>query len=88
MKEKYVGTDIQAVIAGIKEELQAKGKSLKAVYFVACGGSEASIAAGKDMLGTGGRKIQQQPVCARYAEDAGRQLHRGLLHPKGNGGDH
>ena len=52
MKEKYVGTDVKAVIAGIKADLQAKGKSLKAVYFVACGGSEASIAAGKYMLAT------------------------------------
>ena len=52
MKEKYVGTDVKAVIAGIKAELLAKGKNLKAVYFVACGGSEASIAAGKYMLAT------------------------------------
>ena len=50
MREKYVGTDVRAVIAGIKADMQAKGKSLKAVFFVACGGSEASIAAGKYML--------------------------------------
>jgi len=52
MKEKYVGRDVHAVIAGFKADLEAKGKSLKAVYFVACGGSEAALAAGKYMLAT------------------------------------
>lgn len=50
MSEKYIGTDIQAVIADFKAQMAQKGKTLRAVYWVACGGSEAALAAGKYMM--------------------------------------
>jgi len=57
MNANYIGSDVHSVIAGFKAEMQAKGKTLKAVYFVACGGSEAALAAGKYMLATESKTI-------------------------------
>nr|MCR5372975.1 hypothetical protein [Solobacterium sp.] len=47
---KYFGTDVKHIISAIKAELDAKGKTLRAVYWVACGGSEYSVNAGKYMM--------------------------------------
>lgn len=44
---RYVGTDVKGVVGKIKKEMDAEGKTLRAVYFVACGGSEASLYTGQ-----------------------------------------
>lgn len=48
--DKYFGTNVKHIITSIKAELDAKGKALRAVYWVACGGSEYSVNAGKYIM--------------------------------------
>lgn len=57
MKDKYVGTDVQSVIMGIRQEIAASGKKLRAVYWVACGGSEAALNAGRYYLQSNSRTL-------------------------------
>lgn len=49
---KYIGTDVPHVISAIKEKIREAGKTLRAVYFVACGGSEAALASGYYLIET------------------------------------
>lgn len=46
----YCGSDVSHVIRMIKEKIDNAGKQLKEIYFVACGGSEAALAAGHYLM--------------------------------------
>lgn len=63
---KYIGTDVPHVISMISERIQSSGKQLRAVYFVACGGSEASLAAGQYLVDSESKGLS----CKRYNSNA------------------